>query len=217
MRTLISNLKFSRFFLLPYCIFLLSAAIVLCVFSKEEIHISINHHYSSFGDFVMPWITLGADGIVIAVVILLLFALNRKFALWTGISCLLASGITQTLKQTIFNGEARPKLFFSTPSPLRFVPGVENYLFDSFPSGHSTIAFAFFFSLVFAFKNNALKTLFFLVALLIGYSRIYLSQHFLGDVFAGSIIGTCTTLFVFTFAIHKGWFKLQNISIPDEA
>jgi membrane-associated phospholipid phosphatase len=205
-------LRHSLFFLVPYAVFLVSAETILALNSKDVIHLSINTHYSVFADLVMPYVTLAADGITIAILILLLIGWNRKYGFWTAVSVVLASGITQLLKHTIYSGEPRPKLFFATQhSPLRFVPGIENYLFDSFPSGHTTAAFAFYFCLVFAVKNNYLKFFLFLFALLIGYSRIYLSQHFLNDVFFGSIIGMLSTLFVMTYAVHKNWLNLPHL------
>jgi membrane-associated phospholipid phosphatase len=216
MRTFSALLRHARFFLIPFGIFLLVAGIIFMLYSKEQIHISINQHYSSFGDFMMPKITLAADGITIIVLILLMFAWNRRIAFFTGIACLLASFITQTLKMTLFNGDPRPKLFFANPSPLRFVPGIENYLYDTFPSGHTTVAFAFLFSLVFIVKNNFLKLGFFLLGLLVGYSRIYLSQHFLEDVYGGSIVGTTSAFLVFLLAVKMNWVKLPNLQLANE-
>ena len=40
------------------------------------------------------------------------------------------------------------------------------------------------------------------MAILVGYSRIYLSQHFFEDVYAGSIIGVVITIIVY-FSINK--------------
>lgn len=217
MRTLLSNLRHSLFFLIPQGLFLVVMGIILSLYQKDAIHLAINRHNSAFGDAVMPWITWGGDGLAITIMVLLLFAWNRKFAFFTGISCLLASGITILLKHTIYYGEPRPKLFFDNPSPLHFVPGVHNYLYDTFPSGHTTVAFAFYFCLVFAVKNNFLKLGLFLLAVLVGYSRIYLSQHFLDDVFGGSIIGTISALLIFTIAIHKSWLNLSHLSKQDEA
>jgi membrane-associated phospholipid phosphatase len=177
----------------------------------------MNKFYSPLGDWIMPYITLMADGITITGVVLLLFLWKWRFALFTGISCLFASAITQILKHTIYSGMLRPKPFFADLSPpLHFIAGVENDVFDTFPSGHTTVAFAFFFSLVFAVKNNYLKTIFFFIALLIGYSRIYLSQHFLGDVYGGSIIGTTSTFFVFVLAVHMKWYQLPNENAINE-
>jgi membrane-associated phospholipid phosphatase len=213
MQALKSVLRHSLFFLVPYAVFVICAETILALSTKDVIHLSINHHYSAFADMIMPYVTLAADGITIAVFILLLIGWNRKYGFWTGVSVILASAITQILKNTVFSGEPRPKLFFETQHlSLRFVPHVENYLYDSFPSGHTTAAFAFYFCLVIVVKNNYLKAALFLVALLIGYSRIYLSQHFLNDVLFGSMIGTLSTLAVMTFAVHKGWLKLPHLN-----
>jgi membrane-associated phospholipid phosphatase len=209
MQTIRNTLKHSLFFLIPYGVFLVVAGIILALYSKEQIHLSINSHYSAFADFIMPYMTWAGDGYTICILVILLGAWNRRFGLWAGISALLASGVTQALK--IIIEDPRPKLFFTNLHPLRLVPGVNNYLYDSFPSGHTTVAFAFYFSLVFLVKNNYLKLGLFLFAMLVGYSRIYLSQHFLGDVFAGSLIGTITSFVIFTLAIDKGWLKIPHI------
>lgn len=206
-----SCLRHSIYFLVPFGLFLLCTETVLFLNSKDVVHLSINRHYSAFGDRIMPYVTLAADGYTIAVLVLLLIGWNRKFGAITGIAVLLASAITQLLKHTVFSGEPRPKLFFmNTNAPIRFVPNVENYLFDSFPSGHTTAAFAFYFCLVFAVKNNYLKSALFLFALLIGFSRVYLSQHFLNDVLFGSLIGTVTSFAVMTYATGKGWWNLPQ-------
>jgi membrane-associated phospholipid phosphatase len=211
MQALKSSIKHALFFLVPYAVFLICAETILFINSKADIHLSINQHYSAFADFIMPYVTLAADGVTVTILILLLIGWNRKFGFWTGISVLVATAITQILKNTIFSGEPRPKLFFmNNPHPLRFVPHVENYFYNSFPSGHTTAAFAFYFCLVFAVKNNYLKAALFLFALLIGYSRIYLSQHFLNDVFFGSMIGTFSSLAVMTFAVHKAYIYLPQ-------
>jgi membrane-associated phospholipid phosphatase len=132
-------------------------------------------------------------------VVIILLAIKYKYAFIVGISNIISALITQTLKQTVFAHAVRPKKFFEGIHDLYFVPGVENYLYNSFPSGHSTCAFSLYFALALLVKNKILKLLFFIVALLIGYSRIYLSQHFFEDVYAGSIIGVTTTIIVYYF------------------
>lgn len=57
----------------------------------------------------------------------------------------------------------------------------------SFPSFHATIAWAL--AVVLAQKEPKLGWLFYLLALLISLSRIYLGVHYPVDVFVGSIIG----------------------------
>ncbi len=87
------------------------------------------------------------------------------------------------------------KLAFQRPRPetaLYFEPTF------SFPSGHATIAVAFYGFLGYLLMHHAkgFKTrvnIFFgttIVVLLIGLSRIYLAEHYLSDVYSGFLLGT---------------------------
>lgn len=57
----------------------------------------------------------------------------------------------------------------------------------SFPSGHAVISFAAAY--VLSRKKPKLKWLFYSLAVIISFSRIYLGKHFPSDVVAGAIIG----------------------------
>jgi membrane-associated phospholipid phosphatase len=201
-----------RFFLVPYAVFLATAGIFLALFEKKQIHLGINRIYSGIWDFLMPWITWLGNGWAIMVVILLLFAWNRRFAAFTAVACILAAVITYSLKETIYYGEPRPKYVFAQEPEFRIVPGFESQMheYDTFPSGHTTGAFALFCCLAIALRKNWMRFACLLFALIAGYSRIYLSQHFLNDVYAGSVIGTVSVLLVMTLAIHKGWIRVTS-------
>ena len=62
----------------------------------------------------------------------------------------------------------------------------------SLPSCHATNMFAIAILLSFYFRQ--FWPVFYLIALLVGYSRIYLGDHFPLDVFAGGVAGTLTGL-----------------------
>lgn len=200
----------TKYFLIPWIAFILLAGITLISYSVSEIHLAVNTHNNGFLDFIMPWVTLGADGWTIVVACLLMFAWHRRAGLFISLACLLTSSITWALKTTLFYGEPRPKYYFTNIEKfdLHYVPGVENWLYDSFPSGHTTVAFAFFFSIAICVRPKKIAAMLFVAALAVGYSRIYLSQHFLLDVFFGSIIGTIGTLIVFAEATRRKWITI---------
>jgi undecaprenyl-diphosphatase len=86
------------------------------------------------------------------------------------------------------------KLFVARPRPLDGLLVEHDF---SFPSGHATIAMAFFGTLIYFISTrmpNSRKKqilLFFGASLivLIGLSRLYLGVHYLSDVFAGYLVG----------------------------
>ena len=86
------------------------------------------------------------------------------------------------------------KLLIERPRPENAIIHMNDY---SFPSGHSTMSIIFFLLLITIFKDEIRskiwKAIFiFLCAilfLLIGFSRIYLGEHWLSDVLGGYILG----------------------------
>jgi membrane-associated phospholipid phosphatase len=131
----------TRYFLLPWMLFILLAGLVLITYSVSEIHLAVNSRNNGFLDFLMPWVTLGADGWTIVVACLLAIAWHRRAGIFISLACLFTSGITWLLKSTIYQGEPRPKWYFTYTEKidLHYVPGVENWMYDSFPSGHTTV------------------------------------------------------------------------------
>ncbi len=138
---------------------------------------------------------------LLAVIILLV--VKYRYAFFIAVSNIVSSTITQVLKRTFFNDELRPKKFFEGVHDLYFVPGVENYSYNSFPSGHTTTAFSLYFAFALLVKNKTLKCILFVTALLVSYSRIYLSQHFFADVYVGSLIGVTVTFIVYWMVQKK--------------
>jgi membrane-associated phospholipid phosphatase len=60
---------------------------------------------------------------------------------------------------------------------------------QSFPSGHTTVAFAFSTVLAEYFDSAWSRIFFYGMASLTGFSRIYNNQHWFSDVFAGALLG----------------------------
>ena len=73
----------------------------------------------------------------------------------------------------------------------------------SFPSGHATTSFAA--AVVLAFALPALAPAFFVVAALVGLSRLYVGVHFPLDVLAGAALGAgvATALLLLARALRR--------------
>jgi undecaprenyl-diphosphatase len=77
------------------------------------------------------------------------------------------------------------KNFFHRPRPI---PNVYNCPSNfSFPSGHTATAFAA--ATVLAYFDKKRRFLYYTIATLIAFSRIYLGCHYFFDVFAGAVFG----------------------------
>lgn len=73
----------------------------------------------------------------------------------------------------------------------------------SFPSGHSAAAFAGAF--VFSRYFPRFKNIFYGIAALVGFSRVYLGDHYPGDVMVGSLLGT-----LFAWLFHQRRWPWQR-------
>jgi membrane-associated phospholipid phosphatase len=205
--------KKNSFFLIPQLLLLLVLLPVLIIGSKENIHLFLNQFHSFFFDVFFKFITYFGSGIVpvIAGVLFMLFSFRKSFLIAS--SGLFAGLLAQVFKRFVFPDRPRPsKVFFDSPN-LYIVEGVDLHWTFSFPSGHSATIFALCFCLAFFAERRVFKLIFFTFAILVAYSRVYLSQHFLMDVYAGSIIGTLSGIIMaYSFSnIQVRWFDKSVI------
>lgn len=107
-----------------------------------------------------------------------------QMAIYLGLSVVFASSLTHVLKLAI--GRARP-LLYDSQGILGFRPFANDFLFESFPSGHSTHIGAVFTALALMFPR--FRLLFFALGLWLGATRIILGVHYPSDVAAGLAIG----------------------------
>jgi len=88
----------------------------------------------------------------------------------------------------------RPWRRYALPEPLVAAPKD-----PSFPSGHATIAFAC--ATVLSYFKPRLAPAFFLLALAIGFSRVYVGVHYPLDVVGGAVLGVAVGALV--IALHR--------------
>jgi membrane-associated phospholipid phosphatase len=192
--------KHQQTFIIAFAIWFIIAASLLLIRDKIFWQITVNENHTLVFDYFFKYFTLFGDGILIVIFAVLMLFVRYRLAIFTLLSYLLSGLFAQLLKRYVFEDNFRPSSVFSKIDyDLLQVLDVSMESRHSFPSGHTTSAFAFFctLSLFFAAKNGIIQMLLFLSAFLVGFSRIYLNQHFLSDVFMGSILGVLTTLFLY--------------------
>lgn len=182
-------------FFLLYFLFLLIGGILQLQYSQAEIFLYINAGYQTWSDYLFRYLTHVGDGLFYAAVILLLLFVRYQYALTALAAFLLSSLVAQLLKRLAFAEALRPKAFFEKSGQvLHWVEGVDVHLYNSFPSGHATTAFSVFCLLSLLAAPKRWGWVWLVPALLAAYSRVYLGQHFFGDIFAGSIIGVSSSV-----------------------
>jgi membrane-associated phospholipid phosphatase len=185
--------KENQYYFIGYMALVFLAIFLLIFYTKAEGFILLNPFHSDFLDyFFIPATYLGDGFFVVALSLILFLYKNRFLGLMVFSSYALSGIIAQVLKY--FISEARPALYLKNSHYPYFIDGITLHNFHSFPSGHTASAFALAAVLCFWVKNKNYSILFLFLASLVGYSRIYLGQHFIDDVLAGSAIGVISAI-----------------------
>jgi membrane-associated phospholipid phosphatase len=200
----------NRFFLIPYLILLAICLLIKINFTKDEIYFAVNSRYSNCADTIAPFVTDIGNGwtTVVLCVILLLFDYRKAFLLAS--SYVLTGFVFAQSLKFIFDAP-RPKLYFQNQlSRIHFVKGTEILSTHSFPSGHTITAFSTAIVILYFLKNKTWGFALLLVAICVGYSRMYLSQHFFEDVTIGSVVGVFVTLIWVNWIDNKRFLHTEG-------
>ncbi len=186
---------------MPFVLWLLAGAVLLISFDQFALFRTINGHYSPFLNELMFHATkMGQAEVIIPVLAGLM--LLKKYRNWWYFTLATASNVIPMLLQqslkSIFD-KPRPMHYFEHTTWLHILENWDRVFERSFPSGHTQGAFSFFcfLSILLPQRYRMVGAVLFLLALLVGYSRVYLAAHFVADVYAGSIIGALGTPIVF--------------------
>lgn len=170
-------------------------------FPKGAIELVINQHHHPGLDFFFKYITHLGDGSLLAVLLVSLLFYNYYTTILTALSVVFQAIIVSIFKRGIYKGLERPIAFFDENISLNIVDGVDIHSSNTFPSGHTTTGFALFAILFIVINNRGIlvSTILFLLAFLVGLSRVYLLQHFVIDVYFGAIFGLLSVIFGLCF------------------
>ena len=195
--------SYNPFFLIPFIAWVAIGGLLLIFFDKQILFAAVNTHYNAVGDVTMFYTTWIGEGVTITTLLLLLLFVIPAFRNWwyfiTALLCnVLPTLVTQYVKHAA--NAPRPLKYFHEADWVHILPAWPRLYNQSFPSGHSTGAFALFcfLSMLLPLKYNKVGLLFFCLALAVAYSRLYVAAHFFADVYTGSIIGGSVSLATFS-------------------
>lgn len=214
---LISNFRSSKYLLFFGLLHLLFLPLALLGRGTLELPFNLFVAPELFSTFNI--ITFLGDGLFAIVVFVLvgIFAklkglkLKNEFINFLIVSALMGLSIF-VFKNLFFSDITRPIAHFTTLQEgwntadfkLTF------HRFRSFPSGHSSSAATYGFFLMRYFEIPYQRVLLYIAVLLVGYSRVFLFQHFVADVYVGVLLGL---LCVWIGDVLTQWIFEKNTKI----
>lgn len=220
---MLNTIKQNAVFIALSLILIAVLGLALIYIPKDQLHLLLCNRHTPARDIFYRYYTHVAEWFPYVVCIAVLLFGRIGDGVFASAAMLLSALFTQIVKHIVV--APRPFTWFSEHFPsiqLPMVDGVKMNLWYSFPSGHTTsfFALAFVASILITSKLSGssrsssclVQLVLVLLATLGGYSRIYLSQHFALDVFAGALVGTLITLICYTVLYRyedKKWYNYR--------
>ena len=193
-----------RFILIALLLIELTCGYVSIQYTQVEQFREVNALHHEWADWFFRVYTNIGDGLFVIAVALALVFVRYKYAILTIVSFLLSGLVAQVIKRAV--KMPRPGAIFKDDPSWYTLPDYHIHGNYSFPSGHTTSIFALMIVLYYVFPTQRKSPLLFILACLAGYSRVYLSQHWPGDVYIGALVGTVVTILLIYIFEHSAWY-----------
>ncbi|OFP34079.1 phospholipid phosphatase [Prevotella sp. HMSC069G02] len=181
------------------------------------VFLTVNSHHNAYFDSVM-WLVSGKL-IWVPMYVSLFFVLLKNYSYKVVFAILLAIGVVILFTDSFTAQVIRPWVCRLRPSNLdnpmsSMVHIVDGYRGGAygFPSNHASNTWGLAFFITFLFRRYKLTFFFFLWALLVCYSRMYLGVHYFGDLLIGGLLALAGASTVFSvFRKVSGDTRLQKV------
>ncbi len=214
---MINRLRKASLFYIPYLALFTLAVVYFLYRSHGEFVLWLNELHNPVWNFFFKYWTYTGDAIFFAIITVLLIFFKRRFGLILGLAGVSVALVSFFFKYVLFPEAQRPIIYFKGYEVIDFVDGVTVLSQYSFPSGHSMAIFTLASFIALMLQNNNYSSMLLMGATLTAISRVYLAQHFLIDIMAGSLIGiTIGTLYYMAFEKYLNNEFVGEINTPDE-
>ena len=186
----------------------IGTGILILTLGKNGAFQLINSNHNEIADQVFKYFTHYGDGLMWVPLGIYCFFYRRKYFIAVVAGVIISTILAQFLKRVVYPEELRPISYLSEIFPVHVVEGVTMRKVHSFPSGHTTTAFAMALIMAYIINRKTWSVILPLLASLAGYSRVYLAQHFPTDIFAGMCIGVVSA--ILSLIIYKSFNKHFN-------
>ena len=184
-------------------LFLVIGLLITLIPDKLELHIAMNRLNSPGLDPVFLALNEGAEIAGFCAALLIGVLINFRAFFTVALGLIINGVLTYFFKEFVFPDAKRPHHHFQDQDVLTYVAGVDLHHNLSMPSGHTAAAFTMCVALMLYTPNRRWWIALTVLACAMGYARVYLSQHFISDVFAGAMVGIASALIAYRIVGNK--------------
>lgn len=173
-------------------------------YGRDSLHLLINRNYTDFLDVFFKYFSKFGPVVFILSILFVVIKKEKYRTLFILLSSYLLNFIIVTIvKKTFFIHVHRPTYYFEQKGvDLHLIEGVTSQIPFTFPSGHTSEAFLLMLFVCLLFHQKWMKYISVFIAVLMAFSRVYLSKHFLVDTVGGAILGV--------FILMSMYYLFQN-------
>lgn len=176
--------------------------IPLVLFDNMDLFMKINKYHNPILDKFFYYVSFLGNGFLYVGLffILILLKVNNRPLLGAGIGLTITAIIVKFMKLYLFKSKLRPFNIIPINFDIHLSKNFSLNSEASFPSGHSAVIFSMVcFIILLLNLKSYWNIIFFILAILVAYSRIYLGHHFYRDVYFGALIGGLSTIMSYLY------------------